>query len=80
MQQLLGGREPDATPCSGTDGIRVCAFLPVFPSPVLSLPFQHHGYIHLCLWPAYAALAVVCAYLMLWACLLFPWVLPTNIN
>lgn len=37
----------------------VCTFLPVFPSPVLSLPFQQHGYIHLCLWPAYMPPAVV---------------------
>jgi len=37
----------------------MCTFLAVFPSPVLSLPSQQHGYITLCLWAARTALAVI---------------------
>lgn len=48
-------------------GVRV--LLSVFPSPVLSVLSQQHGYIHLCLWPACAALAVAWALSLLWACL-----------
>lgn len=83
MQQLLGGRKGGSQMRHHVQAqmvLGVCTFLPVFPSPVLSLLFQQHGYIHLCLWPAYTALAVVWALSMCWACLPSPRVLPNNIN